>query len=212
MEHVFFEPWVGENYATGGIFGKRILVLGESHYCGGCDNCGDIYNRGECARFTTEKCVKPYLNGKAERWRATFKKFEQTLVEGEIDDELRKDIWNSVIFYNYLQVSKNQPRENCLWDEYRRSDDAFFEVLEKYHPQLIIAWGVSRMYYNMPGGEKWEAGEEKIVGDYSVRNGYYILPDETKVRIIWIYHPSTGFSPDWWREVVLSEIKSLNQK
>lgn len=27
-----FQPFVGKNYANGGIFGKRIMVLGESHY------------------------------------------------------------------------------------------------------------------------------------------------------------------------------------
>ena len=178
MENVFFEPWVGENYEIGGIFGKRILVLGESHYCGGCKNCGDSTNRGECAKFTTEKCIKPYLNGEAGRWGTTFKKFEQTLVEGD----------------------------------YRRSDDAFFEVLEKYRPQLIIAWGVSRLYYNMPGGDKWKDGEEKIIDNYSIRNGYYILRDNTEVRVIWIYHPSAGFSSEWWRQVVISEINSFNSQ
>lgn len=212
MENVFFEPWVGENYEIGGIFGKRILVLGESHYCGGCKNCGDSTNRGECAKFTTEKCIKPYLNGEAGRWGTTFKKFEQTLVEGEIDDNLRKAIWNSVIFYNYLQVSMTQPRQGGLWDDYRRSDDAFFEVLEKYRPQLIIAWGVSRLYYNMPGGDKWKDGEEKIIDNYSIRNGYYILRDNTEVRVIWIYHPSAGFSSEWWRQVVISEINSFNSQ
>lgn len=212
MENVFFKPWVGKDYDSGGIFDKRILVLGESHYCGECDDCGNPANSGECAEFTTENCVKPYLNGEAGRWGATFKKFEQTMVDGKIDDTLRKAIWNSIIFYNFLQVSKSQPREGVLWDEYRRSDNAFFEVLEKYRPELIIAWGVSRMYYNMPGGDKWEIGEEKIVDDYSVRNGFYKLSDGTKVRIIWIYHPSTGFSSDWWRDVVLSEIQSVNQK
>jgi len=30
MKSVFFKPWVGKVYDSGGIFGKRILVLGES--------------------------------------------------------------------------------------------------------------------------------------------------------------------------------------
>ena len=32
-KYVKFRPWVGEKYHTVGIFGKKILVLGESHYC-----------------------------------------------------------------------------------------------------------------------------------------------------------------------------------
>jgi len=31
MSKLFFRPWVGSAYATGGIFGKRVMVLGESH-------------------------------------------------------------------------------------------------------------------------------------------------------------------------------------
>ena len=31
--NIFFQPFVGKNYANGGIFGKQIMILGESHYC-----------------------------------------------------------------------------------------------------------------------------------------------------------------------------------
>ena len=31
--NIFFQPFVGNDYANGGIFGKRIMILGESHYC-----------------------------------------------------------------------------------------------------------------------------------------------------------------------------------
>lgn len=211
MENVFFKPWVGKDYDSGGIFGKKILVLGESHYCGGCNNCGNIANSGDCSQFTTEKCIKPYLNGESGRWGATFKKFEQTMVTGDIDNNLRKSIWNSIIFYNYLQVSMHTAREGGIWEDYRQSDRGFFEVLEKYRPELIIAWGVSRLYYNMPGGDRWIAGEDKVVENYSVRNDYYKLSDGSKVRIIWIYHPSTSFTSEWWRKVVLPEIDQFVQ-
>ena len=33
MKNVNFRPWVGKDYFTKGYYGKRILVLGESHYC-----------------------------------------------------------------------------------------------------------------------------------------------------------------------------------
>ena len=32
MEYVNFRPWIGKTYYTTGYEGKRILVLGESHY------------------------------------------------------------------------------------------------------------------------------------------------------------------------------------
>ena len=33
MSKINFLPWVGEHYNTTGFAGKRILALGESHYC-----------------------------------------------------------------------------------------------------------------------------------------------------------------------------------
>ena len=33
MAKINFLPWIGEHYYKTGFAGKRILVLGESHYC-----------------------------------------------------------------------------------------------------------------------------------------------------------------------------------
>ena len=50
----FFSPRIGKDYARGGIFGKRILVLGESHYCGtGCADCG------ECGKHPGRMRISP---------------------------------------------------------------------------------------------------------------------------------------------------------
>ena len=33
MHKLNFHPWIGNHYSTTGFAGKRILALGESHYC-----------------------------------------------------------------------------------------------------------------------------------------------------------------------------------
>lgn len=51
--NIFFQPFVGKDYANGGIFGKRIMILGESHYCDeSCTDCGDCQLHRECMCFT----------------------------------------------------------------------------------------------------------------------------------------------------------------
>ena len=40
MDRPFFEPWIGGNYENGGLFGKKILALGDSHYCNSCEVFG----------------------------------------------------------------------------------------------------------------------------------------------------------------------------
>ena len=105
--NIFFQPFVGKDYANGGIFGKRIMILGESHYCDeSCTDCGDCRLHRECMNFT-QQVLDDYLNENKERqnWMRTFLKFERSLVGEETDQAMRLKIWNSVIFFNYLQVA-----------------------------------------------------------------------------------------------------------
>lgn len=67
LNNIFFQPFVGKDYADGGIFGKRIMVLGESHYCDeGCCDCGDCRLHRECMGFT-QGVLRDYLDGGTER-------------------------------------------------------------------------------------------------------------------------------------------------
>ena len=103
---IFFHPWVGHNYTSGGIFGKRIMVLGDSHYCGeNCTVCGTDFSR-KCNGFT-ENVVRAYLNQNVERegWMSTYLKFERSLVNHETSSDESIKIWDSLLFYNYLQVA-----------------------------------------------------------------------------------------------------------
>jgi len=105
--NIFFHPFVGKDYANGGIFGKRIMILGESHYCDEeCADCGDCRLHRECMGFT-QQVLDDYLNEGKERqnWMRTFLKFERSLVGEETDQAMRLKIWNSVVFFNYLQVA-----------------------------------------------------------------------------------------------------------
>ncbi len=209
MEHVFFSPWVGKDYATGGIFGKKILVLGESHYCDieDCDRnkCGKAEKRKECGNFTTNVTINTLLNGETTPWTGTFRKFERSLVGHDTDVEESKRIWNSVAFYNYIQKAMTEARTAAEPEDFEVSKKAFYEVLEELQPDLIIAWGVTRMYDDLPG-EGWEAGPDMIVDEYAVPNGYYTLRNGHRVRIIFVYHPSAGYSWDWWHKVIKSEL------
>ena len=76
MTNLFFLPFVGHDYSAGGIFGKRVMILGESHYCGEkCADCGVAGKAGDCAAFTTN-VIKAYLNPNTERerWMSTYLK------------------------------------------------------------------------------------------------------------------------------------------
>ena len=133
MSKLFFRPWVGSSYTSGGIFGKRLMILGESHYCEeGCVDCGNARVHPECCGFTNG-VVSDYLNESLERqrWMSTYLKFERSLVGHETDWPERKKIWNSVVFYNYLQVAMGGPRVAGTNLQYEEAAEPFFEVLEQ---------------------------------------------------------------------------------
>ena len=172
MNPVFFEPWVGGEYYSGGMFGKRIMVLGESHYCGsGCPDCGV----GDRCRGFTSKVIKDYLdpNVKREEWMNTFKKFERSLVNRSTSPQESVRIWNSVMFYNFLQVAMGGPRQAGTDEQYRNAAGAFFSVLDRYEPELMIVWG-DQLWQRLPW-ERWTEGESLMVDGYGVNNGYYRL-------------------------------------
>lgn len=206
MKKVFFKPWVGKDYESGGIFGKRILVLGEAHLCDGCDKCGNPEKAEECANFTSDDCVEVLLKGETAPWTGTFHKFERSLVNHETNLDESHEIWNSLAFYNYVQKAMGESRKSPDWVDFRDSEEAFFEVLAKLQPDLIIAWGVTRMYDMLPGGERWRDGEPLLIDGYPVKNGYYILSSGKKARVLWVYHPSAGYSWDWWHKVIKTEL------
>ena len=207
MSKIFFEPWIGNQYHNGGIFKKKILIVGESHYCGGCDECGLKYNQ-HCTDLTTTKCIQDYLDPNCERepWMKTFLKFERSLVNFETDAEDREKIWNSVAFFNFLQVAMNGARESGSPEDYEEGAEAFLEVINDLKPELIIVWGVGKLYYSLPE-QSWEEGETVTVDGYNVLNGYYTLNDGHKSRIFFVYHPSVGYSWDWWYKVFSHFVK-----
>ena len=198
MKHVFFKPWIGQHYYSGGIFNKKILVLGESHYCGGCNKCGLKYYP-ECDDLTTTSVIETYLSGHTDRWTPTYRKFERSLINKETTLEESQRIWNSISFFNFLQVAMNESREAGSPDDYINGQRAFSEVVEQLKPDLIIVWGVTRMYDYFPS-EGWIDGENIIIDRYELKNGYYKTKE---TRVIFVYHPSSGYDWSWWYKAIL---------
>ncbi len=196
MKHVFFVPWVGAEYSSGGIFGKRILVLGESHY-------GD----GEPSADATRRVLEEYLDcpETVPSYLQSFKRFERSLTGAETDPQQRRRIWDSLLFYNFVQeVSTDAPRQTLDVKNPRQSADAFFEVLETYRPEYIIVWGY-RLWDKLLPAEHWEWGEEIVVdGLPAIRFGYYTLADGTRVKAIPVKHPSAGYSWAEWNKILQS--------
>ena len=200
MTKVFFKPWVGTDYKSGGIFGKKIMALGEAHTCGGCDECGIEFAK-ECEDMQTPDIIRSYLENHEGCWSRTYRKFERALVGSDTDNEMSRRIWESIAFYNYVQAAPSGPGIAPSPKDFEASEEAFFEVINELHPDVIIAWGKSRLYRNMPG-KNWEPDEDIESDDLSAPTGYYTLDNGSRVRIIWIKSPSSSFTPTKWHRVL----------
>ena len=92
-----FRPWIGENYQQG-RWGKRVLVLGESHYQ--WDENMPIDNWPTL----TIECVEEIISGHAQgRWQAFWTKVAVASLGHTSTLDEKRTFWHSVAFYNYIQ-------------------------------------------------------------------------------------------------------------
>lgn len=202
MKDVRFEPWVGKNYKTSGYNGKKILVIGESFYC----------SEEEAVATLTTIIVEDYLairKGEYRKnnggWTDTYLKFERSLKGKVTTPEESQTIWDSIAFYNYLQVPMSGARESGSPIDYKNAEKAFFEVLNELQPDLIIVWGVGKLFNNLPE-DRWTWDKPLNVDGWDINNGFYQLNNEKRARCIAVYHPSTGYQWEWWYKVISSQL------
>lgn len=206
----YFKPWIGDDYRQAQ---NKILVIGDSHYCGGCEICGvhgmlspeDI---GECSNFT-RNTVQAYLKfrmgtGGKENWMTkTFYQFDKIFYgKEEVTLEESLKLWNSVSFYNFLQTAYVGAADNTIYtaNDYTLSTPLAFEVIQELQPDLIIVWG-NRAYDNLPSAN-WNEGRNYY-------DGFYKLTNHHIVYCLRIYHPSRANIITWHQKIM--EISKLLQ-
>ena len=200
---VKFLPFVGENYELGISFdekgnlvlgektklGKKVLVLGEGHYC------DEGLSDEELSSFTRE-VLDCYLNSEERySWMRTFVKFERALSNTVTNIEDSKSIWNHLIFYNYLQLPLRGARM-AGDSEYEDAAIPFFAILKKYQPNYIIVWG-RRLFANLPYDN--EVKVEKVPSIDMNSWSYQIEGHTIKI--------SVGFSWGYWHEDIVEFFK-----
>lgn len=188
LNHVFFNPWIGQKYQTG-INSKKILILGESHHCSdGCMDCGTINNLQNCNSFTQDVILRylGYKEGKQTffRWMNTFTRFANVVKGKKLSSLEQIDFWNSIAFYNYVQKAISGPRISPTPDEFSNSIHALHIVIESLCPDLIIIWG-QRLSNNL---------SKIIFHKNTMRNEsiVYYQYNNLKIPSKTIFHPSSS--------------------
>lgn len=202
---VKFLPFVGDQYEDGISFndngelvlgkkekpGKRVLVLGESHYC-------DEDLSDEKLSSFTRNVLDCYLDSEERySWMRTFVKFERALSNTVTNFEDRNSIWNHLMFYNYLQRPLRGTRMAGDSEDYEEAKAPFFAILEQYQPDCIIVWG-RRLFENLPNGK-----EGKYMPINKKNSWIYRINAKQSISVLSVAHPSVGFSWRYWHEVIV---------
>ena len=185
-------PWIGKDYGKG-IKGKRVMALGESHYCA---------DPVEFTENITRDVIRDLFDPESwhEAYKNTYAKFINALAGEQLDTDGKREWWNRIVFYNYVQTPMTGARVSPTAEDFKNSEDAFFEVLEQQRPTHIIVWG-KRLYENMPDCGK-ELPAVNMNDGSEVRRWEYLLRDGSPVKLLEIRHPSTGFSTDYWNNAI----------
>lgn len=212
---VKFLPWVGENYQSGLSYskegklvfgtsensGKKILVLGESHYC---------ENEADAKDDLTQKIIEDYIDpdGIHEPYKNTYTKFSRAMTGKLQEDKSR--LWNSIAFYNYIQEAMSNPRESPSNNSYSESSKAFFTILDILQPDYVIAWGIRLYNYLPPKGKQGK--DIDVDDDYSLETWVYTNSSDKEIPVLGIYHPSSGFAWSYWHNAIVNFIRDYHEK
>jgi hypothetical protein len=201
MKNVFFRPWVGSQYGSdSSVFNKKILIIGDSHYTDESEIINWDEDGGHSCDFTTG-VMNDYLNPKLEgKWKSTFTKFMNSLVLNSIHSERSpSELWNSVTFYNYLQIPAGATSRLTQYFDYSKEKDrnALLEVIEELSPDVIISWG-SKVWDALP--EDLGYGHYMVSEEFS--SFYYKYPYRNReITLLGITHPSTSYKSSYWADV-----------
>ena len=192
-KYVKFIPWVGKNYNEEGFQGKKILILGDSHYCAKDENRNvACRSKGDCSyecmscnchAMTNSLIRYEYLDcrrkgGAMARYLHTILDFEKNIFNYTPTLEESEYFWSRVVFYNYIQHSQYKPRGRRDTkpeeiDDYRK---AFQYVLAKYKPDYIIIW--SKFLFT----KDWLPNGAFESPDYTLKAEYNGIIYDTPVR------------------------------
>lgn len=193
MNNANFLPWVGPDYQQG-INNKKIMVLGESHYCA---------KESDAVSTITQDVVRSVRN-REERYNAYFY-FERTMLgQPDVSDEEAAKLWDSLLFYNYVQEAMSTPKTSPTGAQFKDAELPFLKVLYKYHPDILIVWG-EPLYRSIP--QDGVQGDDLMIDGMAYQTWIYTLDKDHHVKVMWINHPSMpGFNWKHWNKGVYNFI------
>jgi hypothetical protein len=203
-KYIKYLPYIGKKYKDQK---SRILILGESHYISE-EDYKDIKTINKDKYFTRSiflDCYFPEIRDDGSHPYDWVRCYRNTaaMITGKYYNS-SDYIWQNLAFYNFFQsvVGVGSKGKDFITDELiNDSRIAFYEVVRILKPNLIIAWGKDKLFYNWMPKDEWAyIDEDKLCYKY------INIP---KTSIWHIHHPSQGFSYRDYNKVFVELAKIL---
>ena len=118
-----------------------------------------------------------------------------------LEFEDKKNAWEHLSFYNYVQEAMTGPRVSPTPEDFKNSEEAFWEILNELKPDLIIVWG-ARLYNNLPQEGKQLEDLEVVVNDLFQKKDSLEIWSYNNIPIMPIVHPSSAYSIDYFSRFI----------
>lgn len=181
-----FAPWIGERYGAPDnvLQGRRLLVLGESHYH------SDEALTGTTLTHMTREVVETYALRRPQRFFTNVTQVLAGRPKRQLSWDELSGLWRSIAFYNYVPVIvAGDSRVRPTREMFEAGREPFLQVLNDLRPEGIVVCGF-QLWDHMVRG----LPEALRVGEY--HPPFRQIGDATALRM---KHPSAGYSWQTWR-------------
>ena len=189
-----FQPWIGKEYGTAALtHGKRVMILGESHY--------EWLDNQTLDPDWTTKSIEIGIKGKNHRFRTRV--MGMFLGHAPALEAERRAFWDAIMFTNYIPVSvgkgANADPSEEMWEA---AVPRFAELITAHTPDLLVVLGHAlwqRMHYTFAMDGRAERHQNNLnewrTWRYRYSSGATMLACATK-------HPSRSFNYRDWHPFV----------
>jgi hypothetical protein len=157
-KEVFFLPWIGDSY-TKGFKGRKLLILGESHYTKWKEGkVGQAATHVLDNEFTRD-CIKETINRDDHSNTRLWKNIEKSLLnqsgvpwKGSEENwtmDGGRPFWERLAFYNFVQSPVEAgSRQAPIKEQFQKSFQPFRAVLDALAPERVWVCG-KRLWNHM---------------------------------------------------------------
>jgi hypothetical protein len=187
---LFFRPWHGAQWGLRGnaLGGVRLLVLGESHYC------GRPAQIGTCDPDVTSEVVEDLAIAGRHRFFTNITQVLSGRKRWQLTSAELSGLWESLVFYNYIPMYVAAgPRVRPSAEMFKKGAEPFANLVAELKPDAVLVCGFALWWWMLTG---W-SGFQGNPAEFSVYRLEHALAARMK-------HPSAGFSSDEWRPTVLA--------